>query len=247
MLTVRFIGRVLPGTLELSLANRPAFNWTADELKLTMAFRVNIEKGAIEIDCDVNKFDPTFLVPLYARALDIARATVDLIAFATGSGLMVVLEEFVDPAGAVTPLLVQQPALAALGAAAKPGTPDFEKVLKFVLANRRVYVALRHLAEAISAPHRAAYHSRQAIRHLGPLFRSAADSPDRASLLLRENLQISPSYLQRLTLSSVASSDPVDQLGTTAVHCAWNVMNRLLEYLKRGGQPLPLSEFPLLV
>ena len=31
------------------------------------------------------------------------------------------------------------------------------------------------------------------------------------------------------------------------IQAAWTVMNRLFEYLRRGSQPLPISEFPLLV
>src|SRR5438874_10847540 len=88
MPSVRFTGRVFPAVLSVSIPNRPTFNWQADDLGLDMTFRVRIQDGSITIDCDVNKFDEdAHLVPLFMRASDIAKAAIDLAAFATGSGL----------------------------------------------------------------------------------------------------------------------------------------------------------------
>src|SRR6266567_6596845 len=117
----RFTGRILPAALNVSLPNGPTFQWKADELGLDMIFRVRIENGAIQVDCETNKFEASYLVPLFMRAHDIATASVDLVAFATASALTVILEEFTDPAGTVTQLAVQQPSLAALGSAVKIG------------------------------------------------------------------------------------------------------------------------------
>jgi hypothetical protein len=252
MPTARFSGRVLPAALNVSIENRPVFHWKADELGLDMTFRVEIQNGLIRIGCDVNKFEDSYLVPLFMRAYDIARASVDVAAFATGSGLTVILEEFIDPGGMTVPLAAQQPALAALATAVKLGTRDFDKVLQFVLAEPRLFMALRDLIEAVTLPHRAVTNCARAIRTLGPLFRASANSPDHAWLALRENLQISKTYLQRIMHQpqSPANGDQLQISGARAaeiVHGAWIVMNRFFEYLKRDGQRLPLSEFPLLI
>jgi hypothetical protein len=217
-----------------------------------MNFRVQIQAGSILIDCDLNKFENGYLIPLFVRAHDIARACVDLAAFATGNGLMMILEEFTDPTGAVTKLAAQQPSLAALATAVDPGTGDFDKLLKFVLAEPALFLALRDLIEAITLPHRAALNCARAMSALGPVFERSGDSQEGAWLLLRENLQISKSYMQRIMRHSPSADkgEAARMSGagpTDVVHGAWNVMNRLLEYLKRGGQPLPLSEFPLLI
>src|SRR5262249_7521046 len=129
MPTARFTGRVFPTALNVSIANEPTFNWKADELGLEMRFRVRIRDGSIVIDCDLNKFESAYLIPLFIRAHDIARTSVDLAAFATGNGLTMILEEFTDPTGVKTQLAPQQPSLAALATAVKPGTKDFEKIL----------------------------------------------------------------------------------------------------------------------
>jgi hypothetical protein len=252
MPTARFTGRVLPAALNVSMANQPTFQWEVEELGLNMTFRVQIQDGSIRIDCDVNKFESAYLIPLFMRAHDIARATVDLAAFATGNGLTVILEEFIDPNGTATQLATQRPSLAALATAVKLGTPDFDKVLQVVLAQPALFMALRDLIEAIMFPQRATINCARAIRNLGPLFRPPGASYEHAWLALRENLQIGKAYVQRITQYSPGPGDGdharvSDGRATDLVPGAWIVMNRFFEYLKRGGQPLPLSEFPLLV
>src|SRR5229473_474973 len=153
MPTARFTGRILPAALNVSLASQPTLHWKADELALEMSFHVQIRDGSILIDCDLNKFEDDYLIPLFVRAHDIARACVDLTAFATGNGLTVILEEFTDPSGTITRLAAQQPSLAALATAVKPGTGDFDKLLEFVLAEPALFLALRDLIEAITLPH----------------------------------------------------------------------------------------------
>ncbi len=248
----RFAGRVLPAALNISLPNQPTLHWKADELGLEMSFHVQIGNGSILIDCDLNKFDVAYLLPLFVRAHDIARASVDLAAFATGNGLTMILEEFTDPSGTITKLAAQQPSLAALATAVKLGTGDYDKVLELVLAEPALFTALRDLIEAITLPHRAAIHCARAMMTLGAAFAAPSSSHERAWTALREKLQISKSYMQKIAQHSTGPGrgDPArnpDAGSTDVVQAAWIVMNRIFEYLKRGGQPLPLLEFPLLV
>jgi hypothetical protein len=248
MLNVCFAGHVLPAVLNVSLANRPTFQWRSEELGLDMTFRVEIRDGSIRIDCNLNKYEDAYLVPLFMRAQDIATASVDLAAFATGSGLSVVLEEFSDPTGAVTPLAAQQPSLAALVYAVKPGTSEFDKVLQFVLAEPQLYLAMRDLSSAIAAPHRAVLHCARAMRTVGRLFGLSWAPSQRAWLTFRDNLQISQAFMQAFLQRKERDGPPISEANATEViQRAWMVMNRVFEYLKRGRQPLPLSEFPLLV
>src|SRR6266852_5013543 len=59
MPTVRFIGRVLPAAIDVSIPNEPEFTWTSDDLGLDMTFRLQIQKNSVIVDCDVNTFiDP---------------------------------------------------------------------------------------------------------------------------------------------------------------------------------------------
>ena len=99
------------------------------------------------------------------------------------------------------------------------------------------------LIEAVLLPHRAALNCARAIRKLRSLFAQPGASPESQWLAIRERLQISRTYMQIITRSSGAWTDETALPEVT--RRAWIVMNRLLEYLKRG-EALPLSEFPLL-
>jgi hypothetical protein len=246
MPSVHFAGRVLPAALRVSVPNRPTFHWKADDLGLEMTFHVRIEDGSVAIDCDVSRFDESaHLVPLFMRASDIARATVDLAAFAIGQALTVILETFTDPSGAVVQLAARHPSLAPRATAARPGTPDFDKILQYVLAEPPLFMALQDLIEAVSAPHRAELNCARAIGALRPYFGLPGGSPEAAGLALRENLQVTKAYVSRITQYGDRPHVPATPI-TDVIDRAWIVMNRFLEYRKRGGQPLPLSEFPLL-
>jgi hypothetical protein len=241
MPSVRFTGRVLPPALSVSIPNQPIFNWKADELELDMIFQVRIQDGSIVIDCNLNKFDESaHLVPLFLRASDIARACVGLAAFATGNGLTAVLETFTDAAGTSIPLAAQHPALGAHATAAKLGTPGFDELLQVVLAEPPLFMAVHDLIEALSSPQRARVNCARAMRNVWSYF-ARSGSHEAVGLAMRDNLQVSRSYVQKIRVHE--PDIPTDMI----IERAWIVMNRFLEYRSRGGQPLPLSEFPLLV
>src|SRR2546421_10180897 len=197
---VRFIGRVLPAKHKVSLPSEPTFQWKIDHLALEVTFRLRIDDGSVLIACDVNKFVADIhLLPLFVRAYDIASASVDLVAFASGRGLRVVLETFIDPAGATVPIAAEQPSLAALATAMKLEPRDFEKILQIVLAEPALMMALQDLTEAVLLPHRAAFKCARAMRSLGWVLMPPKGDSGPEWLALREKLQITKSYLQRIT------------------------------------------------
>jgi hypothetical protein len=244
MTSVHFSGRVLPVGLGISIPNQPTFHWKADDVGLEMTFRLKVQNGSIVIDCDVNEFDPdTHFMALFLRASDIATVCVDLTALSTGKALTAILDTFTDPAGASTPVAVHRPSLAAHVTAVKLGTPDFDRLAQTILAEPPLFAAIRDLIGAISSPQRARWNCTRAIRGLWHYFERSGGSPESAGLALRENLQISWTYLHRIMRTPTQEDQA---LVMDVVERTWIVMNRFLEYRRRGGQPLPLSEFPLL-
>src|SRR5690348_6899050 len=84
-------------------------------ISMDMTFGVQIVNSVVSIDIQINKWDASEdLTPVYMRALDIARAAVDLCSFRDGIGLTVVLETLVGPDGTGSPILLQQSELAGL-------------------------------------------------------------------------------------------------------------------------------------
>jgi hypothetical protein len=254
---VRFAGRIFPAGVQLSVADHPQINWHDDENNLDITFKISIQNSALTVDCDVTRFDQALIIPLYMRAFDLARATVDLAAFSSGWGFVVVFETFTSPTGVTTFFGTYDPSLAALCTAyqmevkaANIEENDFHKILVIVSTDWRVFRALRHLIEAITLPHEAATHCARAIEALRHII-APNEQPKQSWPKLRNTLNISEDFLKMITDVSTGPrhGDPTRIPGTTTVEItrrSWKIMNRFFDYKKRNSGPLPIREFPLL-
>lgn len=254
---VRFAGRLFPAGVQLSVTDHPQINWHDAQNGLDITFTINIQNSTITVDCAVNRFDSTLVTTLFMRAFDLARATVDLAAFSTGYGLVVVFETITTPSGETTPVGAYDPSLAMLCTAYHigllPATAeenDFHKVLIIVGTDWRIFRALRHLIEAITLPHESATHCARAIEALRHII--APNQPrGQAWRTLRGALNVSEDYLRMITDVSTGPrhGDPTHVPGTTTTEItrrAWIIMNRFFEYKKRNAGSLPLAQFPIL-
>jgi len=114
MPTVHILGKVLPEVAQVSIGHKPIIKWESPDIDLTMEFTNHIDKSQIDVECKLNRYDPNDFTHLYIRALDLTRASVDLIAFATGWCLTVVLDTFVDPDGQRSPIAPKDDSLRSL-------------------------------------------------------------------------------------------------------------------------------------
>src|SRR6266487_4666171 len=148
MPTVHLTGRVLPSTVNISITSAPTVNSKEPDIDLQMAFTVRIVNSSVDVECEVNRFQPDESVHLIIRALDVARLAVDLVAFATGYGLTVVLDALITPTGDSTPILFEDLRLAPLCSAFQVNatTPaenaDFGKMYRLALSEPGLFIAL---------------------------------------------------------------------------------------------------------
>jgi len=249
---LRLIGRVLPSARILTISNYPRLTFPATEIGLDLTFNVQIQDNIITVDCDANKWSKAdHLMPIYMRAVDIVRAAVDLVCFATGDGLTVILETLIEPDGTQTHIVPQQPELAALGTALTTRPDGYSRLLPLVLRNITLIHALRDLIDAVTQVH---ISPRACGRVLDGLRQIMApdDPPNRGWDKVRRSLQIDRPYLQMVTDQSVGPrhADPAHIPGDVTHELTkrtWTIMNRYFEFILRGGtEPLPTSEFPLL-
>lgn len=202
---------------------------------------------------------------LYKRALDLTRAAVDLLAFATGQGLVVVLDHFTNPDGRISPLMFENGSLAPLCTAFRIATSDdtsFREVSRLVMADPNMFMALNDLIAAITYPHQAPVNCARAMEAVRNCITPPADPPpakpreqsaerDKAWARMRQALCVDETYLRDITNTSVGprhghrKSIPGPQI-TTILEKSWQVMDRFLEYRKRGDKDLPQSEFATL-
>jgi hypothetical protein len=255
MIRVQFSGRILPAALHVSIPNTPKVSFRDAEmtqLGLEFSATVHIEQSIVTINCDLNKFEKTqHLTPITMRAYDIAKAMIDLVSFSTGHGLLFVLETLTDDEGCITSVAPQQPELGAL-VKSVVGRAQFDQVLQIVLSDPPLFLALRDLIDAITLWHRAPTSCARAMEALRHSVAPGETDRKRQWEIFNEALRLEQSYLNRVMGHSTGPrhGDPAHIPGAVTrdvAKRAWIVMDRYLEFRKRGGHsPLPISDFPVL-
>ncbi len=95
---IRFSGRIIPAAFGVHINDLPVIKWKDADYEAEMI--VKILDDEVHVDCTVAKYDSLDdAYQAYRRAIDFAKATVDLAAFATGKALTVLLEKITEPNG----------------------------------------------------------------------------------------------------------------------------------------------------
>jgi hypothetical protein len=253
---VQFFGRILPSVCKVTLTLDPStsITWIDEERNNTYVFKIFIIDGIVRVECDAPHHDQSCFDEVYRRALDLARASVDVLAFGTGFGLTVVFEKFKDATGVESELMIQDPRLGPLVTAFKLNIPppnNLEETLKIVWTEPALFFAMRDLIEAITLPHRTPVCCGRAVEGLRNLMTGSDMPRGQAWGEFRRNLQLDESYIKMITDHSVAPrhgehSRVSGEITFDIVQRAWKIMDRFLIYRLRGNKPLLDPEFPLL-
>ncbi|WP_321917300.1 MULTISPECIES: hypothetical protein [Paraburkholderia] len=250
METIRFHGRVIPETMQVSIGFSPLIRWKAEEIGVEMEFVCRIEKSKIEVECRAVKWRPEHFAEVYRRALDICRAKVDLVAFKLGWGLTVIFDTYVVPAGETVPIIHTMHELDGICTAYSLDC-HFDEVCAQVLQRPLLFMALRELISAISLPHVSPVECARAMDRLKHLIARPGSTDKSAWHQMREALHVEEAYLRFITDHSAnpRHGQPGHTSGavtTEVTRRAWVVMNRYLEYLRRGALELDPIAFPLI-
>jgi hypothetical protein len=246
---VRFLGRVHPDAHLLDISQVPRVNWNSASMGFAVSYDVSIAKNVVTIDCETSTtITNEILGEIAMRGYDVARALIDLAAFALGEGYTFSLEKVIDDAGTES-LFFATTAYRPLSTAV--AGEEFAKVVPLVLTEPPLFFALRDLITAISEYHRSAAMCARTIDTLRAIFVPPGGSREDGWAQLRENLNLARSYIQPIMDVSRSSrhGDHTHIPGTITTYVTtrtWIIMNRFLEYRKRSNQKLLESEFPIL-
>ena len=253
---IRFTGYVLPRIFVFTANNLAPVKWKDNGVTpLEMEFRISIQTGIVDIVCDLNRniTEVELSTPLI-RGLDIVKAIVDCLGFAKGLGLSVVLEKYYDATGKESDIAFKNEPLARLFTAfdlnpANTGKNNFERMYRLVIGEPALFMALNELVGSLYIPHQIPVNCGRAIEGIRKLFAPVGTPRDQEWKLMRENLRLTSSYIELITNESKSPRHgdrtfiPASVLDPI-LERSWIIMNRFLEFRKRGNQPLPLSEFP---
>lgn len=233
----------------------PAISFKSAEFGLKIDLTLTIDKSSLDVACAVENYDTKDLGHIHKIAYDLARAAVNLSSFCTGMMLSPVFDRFVGPDGTTSPFVIHDPELAKLCTAFAMRSPErpssLSTVMHIVLSEPPLFMALDDLIGAASLHHQSSANCGRAVEGLRNLMASPVMSRSDAWALFQKNLRVDKGYLTFITDNSQAGRHgdrtyvPGDK-ATEIVHRSWIIMNRFLEYRKRGNQPLPVDEFPIL-
>lgn len=257
MPTYKFSGRVLPLFNDFRVSTPVTANWNDPinpPISLAMTATLTIDNGIIDILCASNlSGTDDYDGQVYLRALDLASAVVSTYAFGKGIGLSVVLESVIKPDGIKYNIQERRPQLEALVTALhsrQDGGIDITAILPIILSDPTIFVALTDLIGSINHTKEAPVkcgRAVDAIRHyMAPQNDRKAGWP-----AMRSSLNLGQSFLEFITESSKGPRHGDVKGGTFSnveeiIRRAWIVMDRFLEFKKRGDQPLAITDFPLL-
>jgi hypothetical protein len=205
------------------------------------------------VKCVVNRYDLDLRTHIHKIAYDLARAAVNLVCFSTGLHLSVFFDGLIEPNCTQTAFVVHHPHLAALCTSyvlGETGTATaLDSILQFVLADPQVFLALDDLITGTSHHHLLTVNSARAIEGLRHAMCGSIADRNQQWTIFRTNLNLSKDYLQLITDSSTSGRHGEGKfipgnVTEEIIKRSWTIMNRFLEFKKRGS--LPLTEFPLL-
>lgn len=247
---VRFRGKVLPESMQVTINFTPTVHWKADELRYEVDIVCRVDKSVIEIECTLSHWKPEYFPDLYRRSLDICRAKVDVVGFSAACGLTVMLDTFEAPDGVVTPIMPTAPYLEGVCTAFSLDK-GFDEVCMQVLQRPLLFMAIRELMTAISLPHVSLVECARAMDRIKNLLAPLESKDKTAWKLMRDTLRIDETYLKYITDASAnpRHGQPGHTPGTITTEVtrrAWVIMNRYLQYLVQGEAPLDPIVYPVL-
>jgi hypothetical protein len=233
----------------------PTIKFASGDSDMACDITITIKNSAIDLQCDMNRYERKDLEYVHKVAYDLARGAVNIMAFATGITLTVIFDQLINVDGTVSSFVCHTPDHAALCTAYElklNETPrDFGEILKIILTEPALFLALDDLITSTSLHHLITVNSARAIEGLRHAMAPPGISRSQAWELFRTNLNITHNYLRLITDQSQSGRHGENKhvpgtITTEIGRRSWTVMNRFLEFRKRGNQRLPLAEFPLL-
>jgi len=254
MPTITFVGRVFPAYYQISLSSK-TLDWKWGEEDLTLHFDCRVEKSIVTVACTLDRYRSEYLVEIHRRAFDIIRSAINLAAFASGVGYSVIFESVIDTSGQKAMFVAQDLSLAQLCTSfslnPQPGKASIGEMWDLVISNLAIFQVLEDLIASITLPHHVPVDCARAIERLRNLIATPGATVPQAWEEMRNALRLGRNFLQLISDTSAPPrhGDPSYIPGTTTTEIArrsWIIMDRYLEYRKRGNIPLPATDFPVL-
>ena len=246
---VIFVGQIIPPLPGLKSHN--AFDWLDDDEPNPLTVAVLIEDSVVRVECSGADYRNERKVQrMTLRAYDTSQAIVDVVSFALGSPHIVHFHTIQFPDEQPKNLTRITHDLIPLVTSFALDTENLKDVLMIVLTERNLLHAMRDMIDGLMSPRKIVPHCAKAVETLRNLLAPNL-KPEQAWGTLQNTLRADKPYIKKITDESRAPRHGDHQLivrerSLEVAKRTWILMDRYLQFRKRGSQPLPAAEFPLL-
>jgi hypothetical protein len=253
METVKLFGRVLPFGLNVG-AEAPELKWRWVDENIEFTFRVKIVNSEITVECDIDKYETRYNSELYKRASDLARVCVNMVAFATGYGLITMIEVMELPDGGRIAMhrreIIPPSSCSAFGLGPTRAA-EFDQVFRQIIQEPPLFIALDDLVRAVTSQHTSLAECGRVLDRLRRIIAPTLDGAV-AWQEMHKALNVSRAYQEWVSKRSTGTRHGDSTFVPGAVSSevtkrTWAIFNRFLEYRKRGHQRLTAPDFSELV
>jgi hypothetical protein len=245
---IKILGNVLPKASQLTLGTVIRLDGSLAEA-VSCVLLLSITKSEISIDCDVSRLDEGDFAPICKVAYQLCRLTTDVMGFAKGVALSVDLHSIIWTDGRTQPIWFYDAKLSSVVTALTAEKP--EEVIQLLAREPHLMIVLSDLIDGLRGPNHAPTNCARVIDGIRYAIAGDKIERDKQWAKMRDALNVSAQYMRYISDSSKHSrhNAPVSVAQADASEVGlrtWTIMNRFLEYRKRGNISLPLAEFPLL-
>jgi hypothetical protein len=257
MPTIHFLGKVVPSNYySTTMWGLPKVHFKAGDGSFEADVLVNVKGSEIDVECTMVTYKKEdHLAHVHKIAYDLARAAINVMVFATGATQLVVFDRLIDENGTLSPFIIQHPDLKNLCTAyaleANATTQGVGDILQIIMTEPSLFLAMDDLITSTTIHHLVVVNAARSIEGLRHAMASPGMSREQEWTNFRNNLNLDRKYVSLIIDHSKSGrhGDGIFIPGSITEVIAvrsWTIMNRFLEFRKRGSVPLPLIEFPLL-
>lgn len=257
---IHFLGTVIPPQWDISVHYTPPILWQPnDRTEPQIEFHVHITHSQVDVACNVNDWQAVNHSGAYWHAVALATAAVDLVAFSLGAGVTIYFHTFIGPTGLPGQLNVRPVSRESLctvfnvsSVESAEANTDFDQMYRTVLSDPWLFIALNDLILAYLYPNQSTINCARVMDSIRQMLARGAKRKIVGWHYMHDTLNIQQKYIEWISdQSKLARHGDRTHIPPVVVLEAYRrssiVMNRFLEYRKRGNAPLPLDEFPTLI
>jgi hypothetical protein len=249
MPTITILGTVFPPGV---IIDTGPLGMTWIERGRSLLFEIEVRQSIVRVQCTIDEYDPAGDHSYYlSRALGVARAVVDPIAFREGVGLLVHLSSLIKPDETTMELVAGHPELHKLCTAFPEDDPFlFQEML---LGDPFLARAVNDLVYAISVAGHVPVNCGRALEALRRIMYPHPDPKKKLGWAwMQQELNFDQSYSEPISKHSTeirhGNNFSMDEkIVEDVLLRTWTIFNRYFEYKNRGSQRLSDPDFPRLV